>query len=477
MTPNRKKGVRLIIYVVAALVAGGFFLYYLLTYRLERFLKDELSARVSVATDSLYQLSCADVSIRLFQGEVSLKEIVVRSDSGGVARSGREEKRPDIYPDTLAVLQHLEIGFSLADLASYAWKADSARQAAAIKSIKLKVRDIRLLLDRGFFTLTADSLSFDGGDLSLKGFRLTAAYPMLEFAKKHPKHADWFNAGAGELQFSGFDLPRLVTDSILHIKKGRIDSAYLENFRDQQLSRPRKIVPFIYEGLQKAPLKIDIEMLDVNHMEVTYYELAKHALRPGKLFFTDMNGTFHGLTNMARSRDQFIRLEAQARLMGEGNFNATWLIPVDTLNDRFVLEAHLPKFSLAALNPLLIPLASAEIRSGHLNDLQFTLDANSKTAHVKMRFLYEGLIGEILKEKDHHLVARKLESWLMNLAVRNNNLPHKDKAPRQVDLYIERDPYHSIFNYIWQMLRPALMESAGIPERIVHKLSQPPEKE
>ena len=49
-------------------------------------------------------------------------------------------------------------------------------------------------------------------------------------------------------------------------------------------------------------------------------------------------------------------LDADGKLMGKGNFTATWKLPVDSLNDRFLLNARLDSFDLTALNELLVPL-------------------------------------------------------------------------------------------------------------------------
>ena len=59
-------------------------------------------------------------------------------------------------------------------------------------------------------------------------------------------------------------------------------------------------------------------------------------------------------------------------------------------------------------------------------------------------------------------------SRLANLVLRDNNPAHperKDSKLRKVDMEIVRDPYHSTFNYLWQMLRPALVESVGVSKK------------
>lgn len=62
-----------------------------------------------------------------------------------------------------------------------------------------------------------------------------------------------------------------------------------------------------------------------------------------------MNGTFTGFTNIVSRPDQYIVLDADGKLMGKGNFTATWKLPVDSLNDRFLLNARLDSFDLTAV--------------------------------------------------------------------------------------------------------------------------------
>ncbi|MFQ9020583.1 MAG: hypothetical protein ACLR6J_02615 [Parabacteroides merdae] len=85
--------------------------------------------------------------------------------------------------------------------------------------------------------------------------------------------------------------------------------------------------------------------------------------------------------------DQYIRCwMLMAKLMGKGNFTAARKLPVDSLNDRFLLNAHLDSFDLTALNELLVPLASAEVQSGWVREMAFSTEASSKGATVEMVF-------------------------------------------------------------------------------------------
>jgi len=54
---------------------------------------------------------------------------------------------------------------------------------------------------------------------------------------------------------NNIDFKRLLKNGLLKVKYASADNAVLENFRNQQMPPPRRLVPMIYEGLQKAPLR------------------------------------------------------------------------------------------------------------------------------------------------------------------------------------------------------------------------------
>ena len=345
---------------------------------------------------------------------------------------------------------------------------NTAGRSFKLKTIRFDTKDLSFPLDNGFYTLHIGKINLDNTDLDLADIRLLSKYPKMEFAYLQPEHKDWFDVRAGRLSLSGIDLPAWIAEKVIRVRKVQVDDAVLQNFKNQQIIVPRRIVPMIYSGLQKAPVKLTIDSLDVNNFSVVYEELARKGIEPGKLFFTEMNGKFSGFTNIVTRPDQYIRLDANGKIMGKGYFTATWLLPVDSLNDRFILNAHMKDFDLTALNELITPLAFAKVESGRLDDFTFSTEASSKGAKVDMLFLYRDLKAEIFKEKHGEVIDNKFLSRLANLVLKHDNPDHPEKGghkPRQSHLTVERDPYHSTFNYIWQILRPPLIESVGVSKK------------
>lgn len=347
-------------------------------------------------------------------------------------------------------------------------RLDNVKRTFALGDIHFSTRHLAFPLDNGFYRLEMDRVDLVNRNLQVDGLHLYSPYPKMEFAYLQPQHKDWFEVEVGSLSVSDIDLPAYFADQVLRMKDVQVNNAVLRNFKNQKIAVPRRVVPMIYSGLQKAPIKLKIERVEVNNLSVVYEELAKKGTVPGKLFFTDMNGVFSGFTNIVSDPDAYIRLDANGKLMGEGRFTATWMLPVDSLNDRFLLNAHLTDFDLTALNPLITPLAPAQVHSGWLRDLTFDTEASSKGAAVNMLFLYKDLRVTLLKEKAGELTDNKLLTSLVNRVLKHDN-PDRTKRevgkPRHSNVTLVRDPYHSTFNYIWQILRPALVESVGVSQK------------
>lgn len=277
---------------------------------------------------------------------------------------------------------------------------DNTKETFSLGDIKFYTKDLRFPINNGFYDIQTGDLSLQNDRLELNSFQMVSPYPKIYFAYLHPKHQDWFDARARKLEIEGIELPALFSGEGLYAKTVRIADPVLQNYKNRNIYVLPRWMPMIYEGLQKAPVKIDVEKAYVHNLEVIYEELAPKAVEPGRLVFTELNGTFSGLTNIVSSPEQYFRLDADGKLYGKGHFSAVWLLPVDSLNDRFILDGQLPHFDLTALNEIITPLASAELTSGTLAGFNFCMDASSQTGAIYMLLLYDDLKVNIFKLKD-----------------------------------------------------------------------------
>ncbi len=341
---------------------------------------------------------------------------------------------------------------------------DNLQKKTSLGDLSFFTDNLSFPISNGFYTIKLDSIRLkpNGEELRLDNLQMISRYPKMEFSIHHPKHQDWFGLKMNSAKIRGINIPQFVSTHQLDIKNVEVKDVLLENFKNQKLERQHNLMPMIYEGLQKVPFKYTAHEFNVYNFSVIYEELAKKGTIPGKIFFTEMNGHLTDVTNIVSRPNQFIKLEADGKLMGSGYFTAIWQVPVDSLNDRFLLDAHLHPFDLKELNQIITPLAPGEIRSGTMNSNYISMDATSWGGQIKMEFLYNDLEVDLLKDKDGEMVVNKFPTTLANWVVRNNNPRKQGKKPKTVDIYVDRDPYHSTFNYLLQLIQPAMTESVGI---------------
>ncbi len=344
---------------------------------------------------------------------------------------------------------------------------DNEKKTFALDDINFSTRNLHFPINNGFYTIKAGAIDLKkkAGSLKIEQLHLVPSYSKTEFAYHQPKHRDWFDVGVGHISLSGIDFARYFSNNILHAKELLMKDVKLLNYKNQQIEIQHNIMPMIYEELQKSPVKFDINNADLKNFKIVYEELPKKGTTTGVIFFTEMNGKLSGLTNIVSRPKQYIKLDADGKLMGAGYFTATWMLPVDSLNDHFHLKVHLHKFDLRELNQLIIPLASVKIENGFVNSLTFSTDASSKRAGIEMIMLYNNLGISVLRNKDREMTTKTFVSTITNGVLKSNNPDKKNKEPRHIRVSMERDPYHSTFNYLLQILRPAVLESVGISQK------------
>jgi len=345
---------------------------------------------------------------------------------------------------------------------------DATSREFNVNDFNFSTKNLNLPVSNGFYTMQIGEIDLhkENRSMVLNKLHMIPAYPKEEFAYHHPDHKDWFDVKVGRVELSEIDYPTYFSNQILNIKDARVYDVDLLNFKNQKIEIEHNVMPMIYENLQKAPLKLNIDNLDVKNFLVLYEELPKKGDNAGKIFFTEMNGKFTGLTNVVTRQNQYIRLDADGKFMGKGDFDAVWMLPVDSLNDNFLLVAKLKDFELSELNQLIGPLASAAVNRGTVDSLILKTEASSKGATVQMRLIYNNLDFTIYRNNDFDDPSpNSFITGVASMIVKKDNPDNGRKYWREPYFTLERDPYHSTFNYLWQIIQPPLVESVGVSQR------------
>ena len=330
--------------------------------------------------------------------------------------------------------------------------------------LAFRTHDIDFSVADSFYTFTISSIDFSKKreELDIDNIHLKPNYPKFSFAHIHPSGADWFNVQIDKIKLSGIDANRLINDSMLLVKKMRIDHVLLENLKNQKIDIEHNKMPLLYEQVQKLPLKFLIEDLDIKEFTVLYEELARNGYQTARIPFSGMSGRIRNFTNIQQADNSYYTLKAKGLLMGNNPFIAEWQIPVDSLNDKFFLSAQIGPADMRDFNQLIRPMAPAYVKSGRIDKLSFHTEASSIGAVVDMEFVYDSLhiqlLNNMFSDEKNKLYTQVVNRW----AIKSSNSGSRLRTSRQE---ITRDPYHSTFNYFWQILQPPLIESVGITDK------------
>jgi hypothetical protein len=125
------------------------------------------------------------------------------------------------------------------------------------------------------------------------------------------------------------------------------------------------------------------------------------------------------------------------------------------LNDhqgRFQLDATLGEMPAVALNPLLRPMALAELEKGKINSLQYHMNATNLHAKGTVLIKYDDLKIKLLKkDEDKNKYKTKFFPTLAAGVVMKSSNPQNDKM-RVGNVDYKRDIYRSIFNIMWKSM-------------------------
>ena len=244
------------------------------------------------------------------------------------------------------------------------------------------------------YTLIVDGLDYNSKTavLHTDRIRLNPELSETAFAKAHKHAIDRLDIKVGSLDLKNIDRmamlhQQLVADTLL------LKNASFHVFRDK--SYPHDSVDrthaYPQESIMKLSLPVSIKKIVFNDSYIEYKEKNDKSDSSGKVSFFHVNATLHNVTNMREN----LKLNNQMRL----NFNASFLNATPftadirmRLNDRygnFRMDAQLGGLNAVTLNPLVKPMALAELDKGKITSLRYHLDATNTHAKGRLIFQYD----------------------------------------------------------------------------------------
>jgi hypothetical protein len=233
------------------------------------------------------------------------------------------------------------------------------------------------------------------------------------------------------------------------------------NDRSRPPSTKSKIGKNPHQLIQQLIFGLEVPVLQVKNGSITYFEKNKEGTDIGKLRFGSISGNAGPILKGVETKGS-LQLDLEAKLMDQAPMKAHFYFPPGA-NGQFTVQASIQSFQLEALNPVIEPLARVAIRSGKSNLLNFSIQGSDQGANGKIRFSYQDLKIDLLKEKETGTTTKRpVLSLLVNQLLLRTHNRMDDRKAHEFLVRQDRDPTKSFFNLIWKTIFEGLKSSAGI---------------
>ncbi len=299
------------------------------------------------------------------------------------------------------------------------------------------------------------------GNLHTEEIGLKPILTETAFAKANKFAKDRFYIRIGQLDVRNINRQGMLSQQLM-ADTLQIRDASIHVFRDK--SYPHDSVDrthdYPQEAIMRLPFPVYIKKILVKDSYIEYKEKNDKSDSSGKVAFFNVQAAFDNVTNIPF----YIKLNNQMRL----DFNSSFLnvtpfkaiihMRLDDRKGNFNLDARLGGIKAEHLNPLLKPMALAELNKGEIHSLHYHLDATNTSGKGRLVMTYDKLSVKLLKKDDdkNKYKTKVLPTLAAGILLKDSNPTDGRTRTGQVDY--KRDIHRSIFNLMWKSMFTAIKQ-------------------
>ncbi|MFC0772247.1 hypothetical protein [Terrimonas alba] len=278
-----------------------------------------------------------------------------------------------------------------------------------------------------------------------------------EFIQNAPYQADYIVAKTGAIAIGPFDIDRYGRDSVLEMGVVTINDAAFSSYRDKRKPQEPGVIRLLPANLiKKIPMRLLVDTLNLKNARVEYEEVNEKTGVPGKITVGDLNGTVTQIRNYNLGDGDSLQLKAsgyiEKKLHTHLNVKESYADPLGG----FVMTVIMDSADLTVLNPVLKPLALAELKSGYLDSMYMYVVGREEMAYGKIKMAYRDLKVRIIKNDEKKSAFRGIITFFANSVIKNNN------AEKLGTVFFKRLRNRSAVNYLVKITLSGVSSSIGL---------------
>lgn len=284
-----------------------------------------------------------------------------------------------------------------------------------------------------------------------------------DFARAHKFAVDRLDIRIGSLDLLHINMQALLTDQLV-ADTIRISDASFHDFRDKSYPHDStdRTNNYPQQAIMKLPFLVYVPKILIRDSYIEYKEKNDKSDSSGKVSFFHVQADFDNVTNMLvhiKTNNRML-LHFNAEFLNQAPFHTDITMKLNDNRGIFQMDAKLGEINAVSLNPLLKPMALAEINKGKISSLRYHLDATNTSAHGKLLLVYDDLSLRLLKKDDdkNKYKTKFLPTLAAGLVIKESN-PKNGKL-RTGEINYDRNINRSIFNLMWKSLFTAIKNVA-----------------
>lgn len=371
---------------------------------------------------------------------------------------------------------------------------DSARQMTRLNDLDVEIRGLeidsisqhdptRFLYARNFdinldkweyrtpdslYWLRVNKISYHAIEraLDIGEIRLDPRYNRADFDKKIQYQQDRYELAFRNIRLEGLPRMHLLQKKVM-IGKASIDGGYFHAYRNRAIPMPPgdKFGQFPHQLLDKLELPVRIDTLTAAGIDLSYAERSPDNGEVGQIQIQRAGGTFLNITNIDSlvKQNGHCTASLHAILMQSGKLKARFDFRLGAKDGAFSVSGQLNDMDGKEFNKASKALGLVEIRSARIQQLDFDLHGNERSAAGVVKMRYSNLRIAMLKdEREGKGTGRKgLVSLLANIMAIHNQNPSPGEQLRVAKPRYTRHPKKSFFNLIWKTIFTGVKQTVG----------------
>jgi hypothetical protein len=278
-----------------------------------------------------------------------------------------------------------------------------------------------------------------------------------EYLKVKGFQTDYMQAKTGAISIGPFDVERFSRDTILDLGVVTVNDALLDSYRDKRMPRQTGVVRLLPANLLKTiRTHLQADTVNLKNTNINYQEVNEKTGIAGKITVNRLNGTLTHLRNFNLGDGDSLTIRVTGYLQ-DTMFARLQLREsyTDTLGG-FLLTGQMGAADLTLLNPVLAPLANAELTSGKLDTMSMRVVGREYLAFGEMKMYYHDLKIRVRRPDNKRTFLTGLTTFLANTLIKNDN------KNRTGTVFNIRWRDRSAINYLVKIALSGMTSSVGV---------------